>query len=291
MTIQTNGANSAMTQYQPQSLTVDNTHVFEPSGLDQALTLAKVLHAGGLLPRSFTKPESVVTAIILGRELGMTAMQSIRGIHVIEGKPTLSADTMVALVKRSPVCEYFQLLESTNEIATYETKRRDDPKPTTMSYTKTDATAAGKWGSGTWKAHPSAMLRARASSALARAVYQDLVMGIYDPDELAPVEPQQRAERYSEPQAVEAEIVTESAGISEAQRRRMYAIAKNHGVTVAEIKNILRDNFEYESTTQLTQEQYEAVCDRLIPGWAEMAAAIVQPEPSTIAPPEDDDAF
>src|SRR5690606_1638755 len=32
-------------------------------------------------------------------------------------------------------------------------------------------------------AHPAAMLRARASAALARAVYPDVAMGIYDPDE------------------------------------------------------------------------------------------------------------
>src|SRR5690606_17440997 len=42
---------------------------------------------------------------------------------------------------------------------------------------------AGLTGRQNWKAHPAAMLRARASAALARAVYPDVAMGIYDPDE------------------------------------------------------------------------------------------------------------
>src|SRR5690606_27529948 len=41
----------------------------------------------------------------------------------------------------------------------------------------------GLTGRSNWKAHPAAMLRARASAALARAVYPDVAMGIYDPDE------------------------------------------------------------------------------------------------------------
>lgn len=170
-----------------------NEHAFEPGNLGQALELAKVLHAGGLLPKSFNRPEAVVTAIILGRELGLSAMQSIRGIHVIEGKPTLSADMMVALVKRSPVCKFFRLVSSTDTEAVYETHRADEPEPVRMGYAKEQAILAGKWGAGTWKAHPAAMLRARASSALARAVYPDVVAGVYDPDELEPVQWQPQA--------------------------------------------------------------------------------------------------
>lgn len=183
----TNGA--AMIPYQAPG----SSQAFEPADLGQAMQLAATLYKGGLLPSSFRSPEAVVTAIILGRELGLTAMQSIRGIHVIEGKPTLSADMMVAVVRRSPVCRYFRLVESTDESATYETHREGEPDPVRMSYGKKEAIAAGKWGKGTWAAHPAPMCRARASSALARAVYQDLVMGVYDPDEIEPQAPAIRA--------------------------------------------------------------------------------------------------
>lgn len=165
---------------------------FEPGSLAQAYDLAQKLCKSGLMPRALNSPEAVVTAVIMGRELGLTAMQSVRSIHVIEGKPALSSALIVALVKKSPVCKFFMVVESTDEIATYETQREGDPKPTKMSFTIAQARAAGVTGKDNWRKFPAAMLRARCETALARAVYPDLVMGLYDPDELerVPAEPQ-----------------------------------------------------------------------------------------------------
>lgn len=164
---------------------VDPTRAFEPNSFREAVELSKVLIASGLMPRSVGRPEAAVTIIMAGRELGLTAMQSLRAIHVVEGKPTLSADLMVALVKKLPDCEYFRLVKSTGEIATYETKRRGDPEPTTLSFTFEEAKAAGLTGKDNWRKYTAAMLRARASAALCRAVYPDAMMGIYDPDEVS----------------------------------------------------------------------------------------------------------
>ena len=49
-----------------------------------------------------------------------------------------------------------------------------------------DAVTAGLAGGDNWRKHPKAMLRARALSAIARLVYPDLLLGVYDPDELTP---------------------------------------------------------------------------------------------------------
>lgn len=159
---------------------------FEPSNVEQALVLATKMSASGLMPRSFQKPEAILTAIVMGRELGLTAMQSVRSIHVIEGKPSMSADLIVGLVKRSADCLYFQLVESTNIVARYETHRKGDPKPTAMAFSFEDAKLAQVTGKDNWKKYPAAMLRARCGTALARAVYPDIAMGLYDPDELEP---------------------------------------------------------------------------------------------------------
>src|SRR5690606_14566168 len=84
---------------------------------------------------------------------------------------------------KHPACKYFRLVESTDERATYETLREGEPEPTRITWTIQQAAKAGLTGRQNWKAHPAAMLRARASAALARAVYPDVAMGIYDPDE------------------------------------------------------------------------------------------------------------
>lgn len=157
---------------------------FEPATLAEALHVSQVLVASRLLPRSIQTPEAAFAVIATGRELGLSAMQALRAIHIVEGKPTLSADLMVALVKRSPECAFFRLVESTAERATYETQRRGEPSPTRLSWTIEEARASGAATKDNWRKYPAAMLRARASSGLARAVYPDLVLGVYDPDEL-----------------------------------------------------------------------------------------------------------
>lgn len=163
----------------------DQTRAFEPRNIDEGFELAKILAASGLLPRGAQRPEAAFAIIAAGRELGLTAMQSLRSIHIIEGKPTLSADLIAALCKSRPdVCVYFRLVESTDRIARYETQRRGEPAPTSMSFTIEDAQRAGVTGKDNWKKYPAAMLRARCITALARAVYPDLAMGVYDPDEV-----------------------------------------------------------------------------------------------------------
>lgn len=157
----------------------------EPSTAEQAFWLATQLAKSGLLGRSVQRPEAAFAVILAGRELGLTAMQSLRSIHIIEGKPTLSADLMAALVMRSPLCEFFQMVESTNTIARYSTKRVGR-KETSMSFSWDDAKLAGVTGKNNWKTYPAAMLRARCIAALARVVYPDLLMGIYEDDEIQP---------------------------------------------------------------------------------------------------------
>jgi hypothetical protein len=181
LTVHTNGA--------PTMAPVAHERAFEPGSLPEAMQLAQVLYAGRMLPKHLATPEAVVTAIVMGRELGLSAMQSVRGIHVIEGKPTLSADMMGAVIQRSPVCEYFRMIESTDQVATYETKRRGHSEPTRLSFTIKEAEAARLTGKDNWQKFRAAMLRARCSSALGRIVYPDLLMGVYDPDELEPQAP------------------------------------------------------------------------------------------------------
>lgn len=157
---------------------------YEPSSISEGVNLAGLLFKSGLLGKHLQKPEAVFAIIVAGRELGLTAMQALRSLALIEGKISQYSDLTIGLVKRHRACEYFQLIESSGTIATYETKRVGEPHPTRMSFTIEQARAAQLVGKDNWKKYPDAMLRARAGSALARAVYPDVAGGIYDPDEI-----------------------------------------------------------------------------------------------------------
>ena len=158
--------------------------VFAPRTMAEAWKLAQTFHASGLLPRGIASPEAAFTIIATGAELGLSPMASLRSIHVIEGKPVLSAALIAGIVQRRPdLCEGFALVESSDTIATYETTRRGQA-PVRMSFTIEQAQRAGLAGKDIWRKYPHAMLRARASAELARAVYPDVVGGLYDPDEI-----------------------------------------------------------------------------------------------------------
>jgi hypothetical protein len=129
-------------------------------------------------------PEQALLLAMTGKDLGMTYTMALRAFHVVQGKPVLSADGMVAAVLSSGKAKFFRTVEKTTDRVTVETQRNGDPTPTSYTYTMADAKAAGLTGKDNWKSHPAAMLAARAKSALARDVYPDVLLGMYDPDEI-----------------------------------------------------------------------------------------------------------
>jgi hypothetical protein len=155
----------------------------EPTSLRECATLASEMFKSRLFS-AYGTPQGVLSTILAGREMGLSAMASLRGFFIVEGKPTLSADLIRALVIRSGKAKFFRPVERTAERATWETQRGDDP-PFTLSYTIEEARIAGliKKGSG-WEKSPADMLTARASAKLARLIYSDIVFNLYDPTEV-----------------------------------------------------------------------------------------------------------
>lgn len=148
----------------------------EPRDGTEAWELARVAAASGLY--GVQKPEQALVIIMTGTELGLTANQALRAIQVVKGKPNLSADLIVALVKRSELCESWETIESTIDRCTVETKRRGDANPRRVTWTMEDAKRAGISGD-MYQKYPRQMLRHRCSADLAREVYPDLVLGLY----------------------------------------------------------------------------------------------------------------
>lgn len=156
----------------------------EPRTPRQAIELAQMLWGSGLAPKALTSPQAVMYVMLAGRDMGLNAVQSLRNLHIIDGKIQASADLMQAQVHRSGLAEYFQQIESTDLTATFETKRKGSPAPVRATFTMAMATTAGITKNPVWIKHPNAMLRARAISTLARIVYPDAVAGMYDEYEM-----------------------------------------------------------------------------------------------------------
>jgi len=155
----------------------------EPNSTGQAWALSKAIFSSRLF--AVESPAAALMILMTGREMGIGSMSSLRGFHFIKGKPCMSAQLMSALILRSGKAEYWELIESNSNSATYATKRiggRNDQKKT---FSVDDARLAKlvKEDSN-WIKYPAAMCEARACSALARIVYPDLLMGVYTEGEL-----------------------------------------------------------------------------------------------------------
>ena len=148
-----------------------------------------------------------VVKIAAGEELGLGPMGSMQGIHIIEGKPSLSANVLAALVKRHPAYDYIprQVTDQGAEIEFFQNGESIGSSVFSMK----DAERAGIAGKQNFKRYPKAMMFARALSQGVRWYCPDVTAGspAYVPEELG-------AEVSEEGSPVAAEVFREKHGRS-----------------------------------------------------------------------------
>ena len=198
----------------------ENALTIVPRTIGEVQTLAEMLSKSTLLPEALKgNVANVAMQILTGQELGLSPMASIRSIHIITGKPVLSADGMVAVVLGSGKAKYFRRIAESDTSVTYETHRVGNDEPQRCTWTLEDAKRAALDKKDNWRAFPRAMLASRAKSELARDVFSDVLAGCYSDDESndsdgfrQPGPIVQRDIKPSNTDAVDAEIVSETSG-------------------------------------------------------------------------------
>jgi len=155
---------------------------------DDAFRFSKMVAASEFAPKDFKgKPESCMLAIQHGSEVGLSPMQSLQSIAVINGRPTIWGDAALALVQSSPVCEYVKEYtegQGDNLTAVCEAKRRGYPAPTVSRFSMADAKRAGLAGkAGPWSQYPERMLALRARGFALRNAFADALRGLITAEE------------------------------------------------------------------------------------------------------------
>ena len=149
------------------------------------MDLAQKLVASRLLPDSIKTPEQALAIMMKGKELGLLPMQAFAQINVIQGKPTLSPEGMLALIhQRFPkaVIKFVRLDRNGCEI---HAARHAGEDLTKIAFEEEDAKSAGLLGKENWRKYPRAMYRSRAVAEMARTIFPDAIAGAsYTPEEL-----------------------------------------------------------------------------------------------------------
>lgn len=149
-----------------------------PQNFDQALTFSNYLADSDMVPKDFKgKPGNCLIAIQWGAELGLKPLQALQNLAIINGRPSLWGDAVIALVRSSPVCEW--VIEDDNgDTATCRVKRRGEPEQS-RTFSMVDAKAAGLAGKqGPWTQYPKRMRQMRARAFALRDVFPDVLRGL-----------------------------------------------------------------------------------------------------------------
>jgi hypothetical protein len=176
---------------------------------DDAFRFSKMVAASEFAPKDFkNKPESCLLAIQHGSEVGLSPMQSLQSIAVINGRPTIWGDAALALVQACPVCEYVREYmegEGDSLTAVCEAKRQGYPSPSVSRFSVADAKKAGLWGkSGPWTQYASRMLQLRARGFALRNAFADALRGLVTAEEAQdyPTQPEPVVVRPKFPETV-----------------------------------------------------------------------------------------
>ena len=156
---------------------------FKPNNLGQAWKLADIISKTSF-KAGHKSAEDIFIAMSMGQQIGLNPFQSVQNISVINGRPSLWGDGLVAVCQSHPDYEGIQeSFDRETMTATCTVKRKGKPD-VTEEFSKEDAQTAGLWGrTPTWKSYPRKMLRNRARTWALRTQFADALMGLITTEE------------------------------------------------------------------------------------------------------------
>lgn len=141
-----------------------------------------------------TTPQQAAALMLLCQSKNLHPAQALSDYHIINNRPTLKADTMLAR---------FQAAGGKVHWTTYTDEKVEGEfsHPSggsiTVDWTTKRAAAAGL-GSPTWKKYPRQMLRARVISEAIRTIFPACLDGLYTPEEVIDIPPTQLKEEIAQ---------------------------------------------------------------------------------------------
>jgi len=134
------------------------------------------------------RPADAMLIILQGWELGLSPMQSLNMIYIVNGKPSLSTALIHALVRKSGALKSLSIpdIKDIENEATVTAVRVDDEQTYSFTYTTQDAATAGLANKDNWKRMKKQMLLNRALNGCLRLAAPEIVAGFYPVEELAP---------------------------------------------------------------------------------------------------------
>lgn len=144
--------------------------------------MAKAAAASGLFGAIKT-PEAAFTLMLLAQAEGLHPIQALRRFDIIEGKPAMKADAMLAEFQARGGRVLWKRNDAEGCEGVFTAPGSEGPVP--VSWTIADAQRAGLAGKQNWTKYPRQMLRARCISEGIRMTMPGVIVGLYTPEEVS----------------------------------------------------------------------------------------------------------
>jgi len=150
-----------------------------PRNLDEVWRLSQALAGSGMAPASLKNAEQVMVAIMAGAELGLPPFQAIQSFAVINGRPTMWGDGLVA-VARNGGAKIKEWHEGEGDLmVAHCLVTRQDGEEIERTFSVADAKKANLWAkTGPWQQYPKRMLAMRARAFALRDGCADMLRGM-----------------------------------------------------------------------------------------------------------------
>lgn len=211
-------------------------------------------------------PDQAIALMLIAQAEGLHPAIAARDYHIVQGRPALKADAMLARFHAAGGKVTWHAYTDTEVSATFSHAQGGSA---TVTWTIAQAKAAGLTNKDVWKQYPRAMLRARVISEAIRTVFPGVAVGVYTPEEVEdfavkPATKEVKAEVAQREAVVEASPapVTEApriakpkpAGETDPERKALIEKIKASAWTVAEKANYAKTAWGVMSASELATE-------------------------------------
>lgn len=131
-------------------------------------------------------PEQAIALMLIAQAEGMHPAIAARDYNIIQGRPALKADAMLARFQAAGGCVQWTELSDKRVSAIFSHAQGGKVE---LDWTIERAKQAGLGGKDMWSKYPRQMLRARVISEGIRTVYPGCMAGFYTPEEVQDMEP------------------------------------------------------------------------------------------------------
>ena len=164
--------------------------------------------------------DQALALMLVAQAEGRSPAVAAQEYHIIQGRPALKADTLLARYQQAGGTVKFEELSEKRCAATFSHPASGS---FTIDWTIEMAQRAGLAGKDNWKAYPRAMLRARVISEGVRTSFPGVAIGVYTPEELQDGAPEVDITPVSQADAVRTVVENVSAtALTDAERQEHF---------------------------------------------------------------------